>query len=142
MNQDNITPVDVFNHLNRLNYDIVYYKLGQTGHTKEKIMRMQRECLQFIAISATNKIKGRKFTPSRLVDEFWHNMIMSTKQYRTEVANICSRYVDHLPNKSKEQNKYNYAVPFWNTIEDYEKYFGELDLEIWGLIKRKVEVKP
>jgi len=128
-----MNPITIFEELNKLDFEIVHYKLKKAGYSPEMISRMQRECLRYLAVCAANTDPKRMHTPSPDVDEFWHNMILSTKQYRTDVSRICGKYLDHLPNKSVEQKKFNDEFSFWNTIDDYEKFFGEPDMEIWGI---------
>jgi len=135
------SPLLIFEQLNKIDFSIVYYKLAKAGFDEKKIVRMQRETLRYLALCAANTVPEKKFTPSPLVDEFWHQMILCTHQYRTDVFEACGIFLDHLPNKNKEQKKYNDEFSFWNTIDDYEKFFGEPDLEIWGLSRRE-EVTP
>jgi hypothetical protein len=40
---------------------------------------------------------GNSLPPSEDIDEFWHNHILDTKQYRKDCEDIFGRYYDHYP---------------------------------------------
>jgi hypothetical protein len=74
------------------------------------------------------------FTPSLLVDELWHGLILNTPKYRAVCNEVYGAYLDHNPNPE------GYAKELARTageIAEYTrsmliKYYGSLVHTIWG----------
>lgn len=130
MKQNN--PVQVYQELNKLDYHKAYVRL-EKEYPKKMVKRMQREGLRFLALCATQK---KSMSPSKLPDEWWHAMILDTKQYAGPVTKICRKFIHHNPTDAKPKTNKELGKAFWDTIQAYENHFGEPDLELWGLEKK------
>lgn len=127
-----------FDKLNKIDFSIVERKLSLVGHNNKLIKRMKKECLRYLSI-ISNAPKGIFFAPSFLVDEFWHNSILHTKQYADEVSIACGRFLHHHPSDGSKKSRKRDENAFWNTIQAYQETYGEPDLEVWGLDKKGVK---
>jgi len=65
--------------------------------------------------------------PSEEIDEFWHNHILDTQQYRKDCQIIFGKYLDHYPylgiDEKTDRNDLNNF--FAKTAELYEKETGQ-----------------
>ncbi len=125
--------IAIVEKLNKLDYTLIEHKLSEDGYSRKKISEMKNEGLRFIALCASKK---GPFTPSPLVDEFWHQTILCTKLY-FKIADICGNYIHHTPNDGSAKARAQDNNYFWDGIQAYEDTFGEPNLKIWGLKRRK-----
>lgn len=67
--------------------------------------------------------------PSGFVDEFWHEYILDTEEYRAFCQENLSFFWEHDPKITADE-----AMPLYkNTIKAYRKHFGEPNKNAWGL---------
>ncbi len=69
------------------------------------------------------KFPGKKFVPTKEIDEFWHNHILHTENYMNNCALLFGKYLHHKPSKISEIN--TLALVFKTTKDLYKHEFGE-----------------
>lgn len=105
-------------------------------HHVEKICKMYRNHLYLV------RKYGAEFQlpPSEDIDEFWHQHILDTKQYKIDCNRIFGKYLDHYPyfgidNTSCVDDLYS---AYTRTLELYRTEFGEPIFQIrskWHKLK-------
>jgi len=101
-----------------------------------------------------NKKYGRIYSslpPSEDIDEFWHNHILDTKNYRKDCEIIFGSYFDHYPYFGIDgQTNFNNLESAFETMQKLHiKEFGEQIFQVrtlWSsivaFIKKKLRTKP
>ena len=85
------------------------------------------EVVRFLNLIAYHK---ETLTPSKQVDEVWHEFILFTKLYIDFCTNHFGRIIHHHPGGTKEKNQ----AKFRNTIERYQTHFGTPEPYFWGRV--------
>jgi hypothetical protein len=62
-----------------------------------------------------------------VVDEFWHEFLLFTAQYREFCRQVAGKFIDHQPHTLATPVP---ATAFGNFIDGYRRYFGEVPV-IW-----------
>lgn len=84
------------------------------------------ECLKFLYLaSKTNK--NEKFTPSVIVDETWHCLILFTASYHKFCQQFYGAFIHHHPGGDEVSN--HKQLQF--TLYALQAQFGRLDSTIW-----------
>ncbi|HEY7055521.1 MAG TPA: hypothetical protein VH458_03310 [Vicinamibacterales bacterium] len=102
-------------------------------HQDEKpyIDALERELKRFLSLPLFVPNPSGRFAPSLLVDELWHDLILNTAQYRRMCDAVYGAYLDHTPNQEElDEASAGAVVDF--THSALNKYYGSLDLSIWG----------
>ncbi len=76
-----------------------------------------------------------ELSPSFLVDEYWHAMILNTQLYESYCLKSFGKFIHHhsgIPSSKKEVIK-KFKKSYLLTIFYYRKHFGEPNLEIWPM---------
>ncbi len=84
---------------------------------------LREETIRFLAISSTGH---SGFAPSRLVDEYWHELVLNTPLYRN-VSERLGVFIDHIPSNSAEVEAYA------RTLKAYSQVFGQPSEKYWKL---------
>lgn len=86
------------------------------------------EYKRFLQLLIINKIV---LTPSKLVDEFWHQHILNSTEYFQFCIRIAGHYIHHSPH---DQKPHSFHLDSFNqTQQVYKKYFGLVPPEkIWS----------
>lgn len=82
------------------------------------------EMKRFLYISM---ITGEPCSPSRIVDEMWHEFILHTADYRAFCDKYNGGFIDHSPSDVPE------IVGYVRTKAVAEEIFGELDPTCWPM---------
>lgn len=90
-----------------------------------------KEVLKFLHLIAES---GQKLTPSILIDDVWHEMILFTKFYSTFCNKHFGRFIHHHPGGKDEENRNNYR----KTIQLYVLTFGKPEPLIWGEASQEI----
>ena len=67
-------------------------------NTKQEANHLARELSRFLAIKAHDRdLDYKHFSPSKLVDDAWHVLILQPKKYYTLCMELCGAIIDHDP---------------------------------------------
>jgi len=79
----------------------------------------------FLALKRT--YPDKEIVPNKMVDLFWHQHILDTRQYAEDCQYIFGYFMHHFPyfGMKDEQEKQNLADAFEETRELYAVHFGE-----------------
>ncbi len=71
-------------------------------------------------------------TPSDAVDQVWHQHLAYTDNYWNELCKfILPRPLHHGPTRGGKAERVRYADQYEQTLETYQRYFGEPPSDIW-----------
>lgn len=89
-------------------------------------------------------ISDHSVTPSRVIDQVWHEHLLFSAGYRKFCRDIIRYEFDHHPELvAIDSQTAAFQSQFHHTLELYKKEFGiEPPSEIWGAAKFKVETVP
>ena len=93
--------------------------------SKESVENILNEVLRFLALVAHY---NETLTPSRKVDDAWHELILFTRVYAEFCQSRFGRFIHHFPGGGKTKNELLYR----QTLELYRRHFGEPDSRFWG----------
>jgi hypothetical protein len=91
----------------------------------DRIPVVFQEVLRFLHLIS---LSGERLTPSRIVDDAWHEFILCTRLYADYCQAQFGRFIHHHPGGDETVNR----KQFRRTIELYRQYFGPPDPAIWG----------
>lgn len=129
-------PKKVFEELKKINFLIVDQKVKQLDLTGVEFKKVKEEALKFFALCICN---NKRYSPSKLVDLYWHEMVLNTKQY-AEICKKFGKFIHHQPTDDGQNSKMINSEAFNATIKDYKKYFRKLPIkEVWGVNKHSFE---
>lgn len=82
----------------------------------------------FLCANTTDRL-----APSFEIDKIWHTFILFTKDYRQYCMHFLGKYIDHVPEVTKDTNDLNEPKEnsLLNTITNYQNVFGELNNAVW-----------
>ncbi len=88
-----------------------------------------RECLKFLFIAGSVKQgEGREtFTPSVIVDEIWHCLILHTQSYSLFCQRFYGHFIHHHPGGDKQDN----LRQLQKTMYALQRHFGSLEPTVW-----------
>jgi hypothetical protein len=84
------------------------------------------ECLKFLYLAGNVK-NNEKFTPSIMVDETWHCLILFTASYQQFCQQFYGEFIHHHPGGDEAVN--HKQLQF--TLYALQAQFGKLDSTIW-----------
>lgn len=84
------------------------------------------ECLKFLYL-AGNANNNEKLTPSIIVDETWHGLILFTASYQQFCQQFYGAFIHHHPGGDEASN--HKQLQF--TLYALQAQFGKLDSTIW-----------
>jgi hypothetical protein len=87
--------------------------------------RALREVLRFLALCAAS---DRPLTPSRAVDDAWHELVLCTRTYARLCDTHFGRFLHHEPSDDDPRH----ARQFADTLGRYHLRFGVPDPRLWG----------
>lgn len=88
------------------------------------------EVLRFVNLAAYARERlGHGLTPSVVVDEAWHELILCTREYRELCTTYFGGFVDHDPNEGDDARD---QTRFRATLRLYALHFGNPDSRWWG----------
>ena len=108
-------------------------RLFLTRHPDEKpyVDAIERELKRFLSLPLLVPDAADRLAPSPPVDELWHDLILNTPKYRHLCDTVYGGYLDHAPNQ-EELSDERAATIIQFTHSTLIKYYGFLDLTIWG----------
>lgn len=99
---------------------------GVTGPDVEALLI---EVLRFVNLAAHARAQlGTSLTPSVMIDDAWHELILCTREYRDLCTQQFGRFVDHDPGGDDELNRSRFRA----TLQLYALSFGNPDPRWWG----------
>lgn len=92
----------------------------------------------YLAIAA-----GHEVTPSDEVDQAWHLHLTYTRHYWGPFREALGADLHHGPTKGGTQENHRYRENYENTIQSYERQFGETPpVDIWPPAERRFGAAP
>lgn len=82
------------------------------------------ETLRFLTLCAG---QNGALTPSKRVDDIWHEFILFTKTYQTFCEDKYGRFIHHQPSQKDHENDIQYR----HTLACYVEVFGQADDQYW-----------
>jgi hypothetical protein len=92
--------------------------------TEGKIIAGLTETLRFLYLCS---ISSKSLTPSQLIDEVWHELILFTRTYHSFCLNKLGKFVHHQPSSSQT----NVINQYKQTLRLYKTYFGSPNTHYW-----------
>ncbi len=120
---DSQKVISITNILRTVDMNSVDTRLVNAGKDMNYVDGLREETIRFLGISGG--VPGR-FAPSKLVDEYWHELVLNTPLYRN-ISEKIGKFVDHIPSNRAEVESYN------RTLETYPKVFGQPSPKYWKL---------
>lgn len=120
-----------FNHLELAQHvlnenSILYPKIVEHCKTsRQAVPKALTEVIRFLNLIA---YCNETLTPSKFVDDVWHEFILCTKVYIDFCQQHFDRIIHHYPGGTIEKNQ----GQFQKTIDLYKIYFGTPEPHIWG----------
>lgn len=111
----------LYEKLNEMDFSTVDRRVERDKLGGNSIGAVRKETLKFLALCATDPEPN---APSKIVDEYWHAMILNTELYdrTSKVLGTKIHHNQHVP---------KYRKFFSKTIEKIETVFGEANHKIW-----------
>jgi len=98
--------------------------------THEFALRVIEEYRKFLFLL---KAAGHMVTPSTIVDEAWHlHLIYSYSYWELLCVRIFKEPIHHHPGNGSDEDQEKFAAIYERTLEDYQRFFGEPPVDIWG----------
>ncbi|MDE1825801.1 MAG: hypothetical protein KGH61_04630 [Candidatus Micrarchaeota archaeon] len=95
--------------------------------SRELAVRLEVEFKRYMSMIALDQVVG--MGPSRMLDMYWHQFMLDTREYSKFCFEVLGRFIDHVPSTSKtlESALASYA----RSLETYRQMFGEPDPTMW-----------
>ncbi len=104
---------------------VLYQKIGASCNLeRDAVPGILREVMRFLCLAAGS---GRALTPSRAVDDAWHEFILCTRSYGEFCARHFGRMVHHHPGGDAQRHR----DQFQETLGLYREHFGDPDARFW-----------
>ena len=108
---------------------VLYKKISVACQVEEtEVPDLLGQVMIFLSLIA---IVNERLTPSIIVDNAWHELILCTKYYHTLCERNFGRYIHHHPGGKEEDNRKQFA----NTIKRYQQHYGTPPSKYWGHIE-------
>lgn len=111
----------LYTKLSKMDFSKVDQRVERNKLGGNSIGAVRKETLKFLALCATDSEPN---APSKIVDEYWHAMILNTALY-DETAKVLGTKIHH------DQHVPRYRKFFTKTIDKIEAVFGEANEKIW-----------
>jgi hypothetical protein len=106
---------------------VVKFRENQHIFNQQEAEQVLDEYTKFMFLKIQeNDFDATKLSPSQLIDEVWHYHISMPKRYcdfNKKIFGLMNNFIDHNPEGSK--NQIAREQRFQNTINAYQRYFGE-----------------
>ena len=104
---------------------VLYSKISIACKIEEsQVLPILTEVIRFLNLIAVAEMV---LTPSKSIDDAWHEFILCTKAYWSFCEDKFGRMIHHHPGGSKEKNR----DQFGKTLEFYHEFFGPPDPRFW-----------
>lgn len=117
-------------------FDKLANRIARSAHLDyEFAERVVDQTLAFLA--ACSRYRGRKLSPSNLVDVGWHTFILDTAEYRKFCASSASgRFIDHVPLDDPASGE-SAGERVVRTVESIREAGFKVDDELWPVDNAK-----
>lgn len=92
--------------------------------TEESAKQGLAETIKFLVLCSK---QGAIFTPSRLVDQVWHEFILFTRTYQAFCEQHLGGFIHHQPSNDKTANNQQYLA----TLTAYQLRYGAPLADFW-----------
>lgn len=98
--------------------------MEKTGFSPEQVDIVEGEYKCFLELSKT--FPHAPIVPSQVVDEFWHEHILETRQYAEDTTRVLGTFLHHFPyfGLRGPEDAENLHQSFATTLQMYEDTFG------------------
>lgn len=117
----------VYQKLSSIDYSLVDERIDQSKLGGIPVKKVKEEFLRFLSLCIAEE---KSFGPSQIVDEYWHQTILTTEVY-AEIAKKTGKFIHHHPSKKGTEFDERNNGCFNTTINSYRNIFGEPDCTIW-----------
>ena len=98
--------------------------MSATNLSSQKSNQLLVEVIKFLDLII---ISGQRLTPSYLVDQAWHELILFTHYYKNFCEHTLGRFIHHHPGGSQTENQEN----FNKTLNLYSQQWGDPPPQFW-----------
>jgi hypothetical protein len=115
--------------LRRLDFTMVRLKLRDSeegpGWSEEEADAAEQEYRRFLALKLA--YPDREIVPNKIVDQFWHQHILDTRQYAEDCDQVFGQFLHHFPyfGMRDEADAQDLKSAFEETCRLYRQHFGE-----------------
>ena len=95
--------------------------------SREFAGRLEVEFKRYMSMIAMGQ--GAGMGPSRVLDMYWHQFMLDTREYKKFCSEIFGRFMDHVPSTS--ETKEDARASYVRSLETYRQMFGEPDPVMW-----------
>lgn len=138
---DHLVPVELWDRISELfggddaSEKAFAYKLARKlGWNKRYAMLAVQEYKKFVYLGM---VAGFRVTPSKYIDQVWHEHLLFTKAYREFCNNILKQDFDHHPELVPDTEQTGiFNAQYLDTLALYEREFGIIPPRaVWGSTK-------
>jgi len=97
------------------------------GENNDTVEDALREMLRFLYLCSKTQ---QSLTPSRTVDNIWHEFILFTRLYHKFCIQNFGKFIHHQPNDSQSSNIEQYH----HTLVHYQRNFDRVNTRYWPQI--------
>jgi hypothetical protein len=100
--------MDMMNAINTLDLDHVTKRMEtRSGYEQQAAVTATDLYRKFLYLKVTHP--NEILVPPRLVDEAWHEHILSTSEYTADCLKLCGAYIHHNPDLQSEAHHKGWA---------------------------------
>ena len=125
--QESSLAIEVLSE-NPVLYDKIH-KACNVNH--DQVQELVCEVIRFLSLIGESR---QRLTPSVIVDNAWHELILCTRYYHELCETQFGRYIHHHPGGEEKENKHQ----FLKTIQLYREKYGEPPVMYWGRIVEEI----
>ena len=104
---------------------VLYQKIGASCNLeRDAVPGILRELMRFLNLAAHSRCI---LTPSRAIDDAWHEFILCTHSYSEFCTRYFGRMIHHHPGGKAQTNR----DQFQQTLAIYRDHFGDPDERFW-----------
>lgn len=120
-----------FEKLLEIDYTIVDKKYKQAKPRTKDVTKIRLEALKFLAMASVNK---KPYSPSKVVDGYWHETILNTRVY-SEISKRLGGFIQHVPADGSNKERVKAIQNFELFKKDYKETFGvPVDGTVWKVV--------
>lgn len=97
--------------------------------TLQHARRCVDEYRRFLFLAAR---AGHSVTPSDAVDQVWHQHLVYTENYWTDLCgDVLPSPLHHGPTRGGQEQRMHFQTQYEKTLDSYRRFFGEPPADIW-----------
>lgn len=135
MNKDKLERSNILHNwvqLHLCNLDNVDRKFSEK-YPNESLTMVRSEYLRYFALIGS----GIKGSPPPILDNYWHEHILHTKDYASDCERVFGLFVHHNPNEGTKVARNKDGKLFWILLQKYMDIWGKPNKKIWDVKRRK-----